>query len=160
MNHSLAKIVATAAFIAATAAPAAQAQNISNDQTLAMLNSSSILNYLSGLHPSIVNLGLENIEKRLLKRNAPEFPIWILESSTSTIMYYEGQPSFAGQPAAKLIDEDGQRFGVKALESATNSRAGWQRIKLGGVVHQMFCGQKYPFAVCTLIPARTKITPD
>ena len=160
MNHPLAKIVAAVALIAAIVSPAAQAQNISNDQTLAMLNSSTILNYLSGIHPSIVNLGLENIEKRLVKRNAPEFPIWILESSTSTILYYEGQPSFAGKPAGKLIDEDGQRFGVKALESSTKSRSGWQRIKLGGVVHQMFCGQKYPFAVCTLIPARELKNPD
>lgn len=156
MNQPMAKILAATALIASIAMPPAHAQNISNDQTLAMLNSTAILNYLSGMHPSIINMGIENIENRLLKRTAPEFPVWILESSTSTILYYDGQPAFTGQPAGKLIDEDGQRFGVKAMEFAVNSKSGWQRIKLGGKTHQMFCGQKYPFSVCTLIPSRLK----
>lgn len=153
--HKLVSRLCVAGLVAVASvasAQAAQPKNVSNDHTLAMLNSAHILNYLTAMSPEMGMRGVDAVESGFLVRPAPGFPVWILEAPSETILYYEGKKSFRGKSATLLVDEAGVRFGVKALEKAKSSKAVWQSVLLGGKTHQMYCAPKHPFSVCTLIP--------
>lgn len=140
--------------VVAVLSASAQAAPVAKDEQYrrAIQNSVHVLDYLSSLFYTMVPVGIDNIEQGHFRRLEPNFPIWVLDSESGQILYYEGQPSFKYQPAEKLVDEAGQRFGLKAWENAQRSRSKWQRVTLGGVAHDMYCAQKQPLAVCSLIP--------
>lgn len=131
---------------------AASGQQVSNERTLAQLNSLHILHYLDSLDLANVANGIPAIENKTLVRPAPTYPVWIAEMVNDKILFYEGKPEFRGESVAKLIDDAGSRFGLAALNKAKSYKPGWQFIKLGGNTYQMYCGHRSPFLVCTVIP--------
>lgn len=149
------RAIATGLLTVATVFSASvSAQDVTKEERYrrAIQNSVHVLDYLSALFYTMVPVGIDNIEQGYFRRLEPNFPIWVLDSESGKILYYEGQPTFKYQPAEKLVDEAGQRFGLKAWDNAKRSRSKWQRVTLGGVSHDMYCAQKQPLAVCSLIP--------
>lgn len=121
------------------------------DSVRAMYNAQHVTNLLHGVSPQGLEILLDKIESGKIRRPAPDQPIWILDSETKTILYYQGQPAFKNQPADNLVDDQGQRFGTRALESAKASRSGWHNLMLGGANYSAFCQSKYPTVVCSLV---------
>lgn len=117
----------------------------------AIVNSTQLLNFISGVEPAAMTYILQNIENGEVRRVAPSYPVWIIDSSTGTLMYYQGQKSFRGQSATRLVDDKGFRFGQRALDMAKNSRSTWLRIELAGKEYKAYCASKAPFVVCSLI---------
>ena len=72
--------------------------------------------------------------------------------ATETILYYQGQPDFAGKPVAQLVDDAGFRFGQKALEDGKHTRSGWLTLTLGGKRYSAYCNERYPTITCSLVP--------
>lgn len=120
--------------------------------TRAMLNSTQIATMIDGVLPEKIHNVIENLESGKLKRIAPEQPVWIIETIDGTILYYQGQPGFKGQSANLLVDDAGHRFGLKALESARQSRSVWVSLKLGSANYKAYCRAQEPVVVCSLIP--------
>lgn len=120
-------------------------------QTRAMLNSTELINFLSGVVPEGLPTILENIQNNTVKRIAPNYPVWIIESEGGNILYYQGQKGFVGQSATRLVDDNGFRFGLRALEMARKSKGTWLNIKLGGAEYKAYCASKAPYVVCSLI---------
>ena len=116
----------------------------------AILNAGSITVKLHGVYPQVMRQAVQRIAEGKLPRLAPEQPIWIMESETGTILYYQGQPSFTDQPASKLIDDEGQRFGQVAIDRARESRSTWLSINLAGVYYRAYCKAQVPTVVCSL----------
>jgi len=87
-----------------------------------------------------------------IARYAPELPVWIIDTDSGELLYYQGQPTFKGQSAGLLVDDAGLRFGQKALDNARASKSGWVRIALGGAGYSAYCHSKHPTVVCSLIP--------
>lgn len=151
------KLTATLSRFLATAGVAGllmctSAAHAEDDRTKAMRNATQIATMLDGVVPEKLHNVIENLETGKLKRIAPNQPIWILETVDGTILYYQGQPSFKGQPASKLVDEEGNRFGLKALEAARQSRSIWLRLKLGEGDYRAYCRAQEPIVACSLIP--------
>ncbi len=119
--------------------------------TQAITNSTQLLNLVSGVVPSGLPRVLDGIHTGVVKRIAPSYPVWILESEQNSILYYQGQKAFAGQNATRLVDDNGLRFGLQALENAAKSRSTWLRMTLSGVEYRAYCASKAPFVVCSLI---------
>lgn len=134
-----------------TAHAEGSARNISDAKALAMLNSNHILTLLQAIDPLASRDGLDKLAKGKFSLPAPDMPIWVMEYNSGTILYYQGQPTYSGQPVAKLVDEKGVRFGTQAMERAKQSKSSWVRVTLGGKEFDMFCGQRYPFGVCTVV---------
>jgi hypothetical protein len=121
-----------------------------------MVNSTELLNLLNGVddnteHTHALDLMVEHIEKGEVHRYAPKYPVWILRSDTGKLLYYQGEKAFRGQDAARLVDDNGFRFGQKAADQGKNSRSTWVSLSLGGQSYRAYCGSKQPFVVCTLI---------
>lgn len=119
-------------------------------QERAMLNATHLSNQLQGVVASRMLSVVDKIATGKIKRLAPEQPVWIMETIDGSILYYQGQPGFAKQPASKLVDDVGQRFGLKALENARNSRSGWVSLTLASKQYRAFCASRYPTVVCSL----------
>lgn len=122
-----------------------------DDNSRAIVNSTELLNFLSGVVPEGMPHLMENLQNGKIKRVAPNYPVWIINSESGNLLYYQGQKSFTGQPASRLVDDNGFRFGQRALDMALNSRSTWLRIVLGGQTYSAYCGSKAPFVVCSLI---------
>lgn len=118
----------------------------------AIINSTELLNFISAVVPVALPNILQNIQNGEVKRFAPEYPVWILESENNTILYYQGQKSFVGQNANRLIDDNGFRFGQRALDQGKNSRSTWIRLTLTGKDYRAYCASKAPYVVCSLVP--------
>jgi hypothetical protein len=121
-----------------------------------MVNSTEMLNLLNGVddnteHTHALDLMVENIEKGVVHRYAPKYPVWILRSDTGKLLYYQGEKAFRGQDASRLVDDNGFRFGQRAVDQGKNSRSTWVNLSLGGQSYRAYCGSKQPFVVCTLI---------
>ncbi len=144
-NALSASVISGLAFSLSTAAHAEDAN------VKAITNSTQLLNLVSGVVPSGLPRVLESIHTGVVKRIAPSYPVWVLESEQHSILYYQGQPTFAGQNATRLVDDKGLRFGLQALENAGKSRSTWLRLTLSGVEYRAYCASKAPFVVCTLI---------
>lgn len=116
----------------------------------AILNSTKMVEYLHTVEAQHIQMVLDKIESGQFRRLAPELPVYVVEVLSGTIVYYQGEPGFKGQPAGRLVDDQGSRFGDKALSYGKASRSGWIRMNLGGKSIQAFCKSQYPFVACTL----------
>lgn len=123
-----------------------------DEKTKAMLNATQIATMLDGVVPEKLHNVIEHLETGKLKRVAPNHPVWILETVDDTILYYQGQPSFKGQPANLLVDEAGNRFGLKAINAARQSRGIWLNLRLSAADYQAYCRAQEPIVACSLIP--------
>lgn len=132
----------------ALGAGAAQAQDV---KAQAIQNSTRLLNFVDGVLPEFMPQMLHSIESGEVARVAPNMPVWIISADTGNILYYQGQPAFAGQAASRLVDDNGFRFGLRAVENARNSKSSWVTIQLGGAAYNAYCATKAPFVVCSLI---------
>lgn len=116
----------------------------------AMHNTERISTLLHGVVPDQMPAMVNSIATGKVQRFAPEQPVWIIDASVGTILYYQGNPDFAGQPASKLVDDSGVRFGQKAVDSAKNSKASWLLLNLGGQKYPAYCSEWAPTVVCSL----------
>lgn len=117
----------------------------------AIVNSTELLNFLSGVNPEAMPHILENIENGAVRRIAPSYPVWIIDSSTGTLLYYQGQKGFRGQAASRLVDDKGFRFGQRAVDMAKNSKSTWIKLVLASKDYKAYCASKAPFVVCSLV---------
>ena len=117
----------------------------------AIINSTELLNLVTAVVPVAVPNIIENIQNGAVKRIAPEYPVWILESEQGKILYYQGQKNFVGESASRLIDDNGFRFGQRALDQGQSSRSTWIRLTLSGKEYRAYCASKAPFVVCSLV---------
>lgn len=130
-------------------ASAAQAQD---KNSRAIQNAMRLTAFLDAVPKEQQGTILEKIESGDIPRYAPEQPVWIIDTESGSLLYYQGQSTFKGQAAAQLVDDAGVRFGQKALENGRASKSGWVRIILGGSGYSAYCHSKYPTIVCSLIP--------
>jgi hypothetical protein len=119
----------------------------------AMHNAERLSVTLGQVIPSYVQSTIAEIASGKVKRYAPEEPVWIMEMDQGTILYYQGQDGFTGQPADKLVDDNGQRFGQLALTKAKSSTSSWLTLKLGGQSYPAFCVSHDPLVICSLAVA-------
>lgn len=112
---------------------------------------SNLLNVLSGVATPVVPAMLAKLDAGQLPLGAPKNPVWVLDGNTGTILYYQGEPGFTGKPANRLVDEDGVRFGVRALDTLAQARPRWMRLKLGGLEYSAYCAAREPFVVCSVM---------
>ena len=127
---------------------AAQAQDAN---ARAIMNSTHLLTFVDGVIPEGIPNVLRALETGEISRLEPTFPVWIISSDTGNVLYYQGQKSFAGQAASRLVDDAGFRFGLSALENARKSKSSWVKLTLGGVQYSAYCATKAPFVVCSLV---------
>lgn len=118
----------------------------------AILNATRLSNYIHSTEPSLQHLMIKRIEKEEVQRIAPSHPVWIIDASEEIILYYQGQASFRGQPANRLVDDSGFRFGQRAVEMAHASRSTWMTLNLDGKEYSAYCASNAPTVVCSLIP--------
>jgi hypothetical protein len=116
----------------------------------AIRNTELLSTSLHGVLESQMSAMVKNIASGKVRRFAPEQPIWIIDASAGTILYYQGNADFTGQPASKLVDDNGVRFGQKAIDSAKNSKATWLTLHLGGQKYPAYCSEWAPTVVCSL----------
>lgn len=117
----------------------------------AILNANRVTELLHSVAPSLLHTMVAKVASGEAKRLAPSQPIWILNQIDGSILYYEGQPSFTGKAAAQLVDDNGFRFGQKALDNASKSKSGWVGLALNGQPYKAYCKAKYPTVVCSLV---------
>ena len=141
--------VAVFGISAATIALTVQAQD---KNARAIQNTTRLTAFLDAVPRSELGTVIKNIDSGAIARYAPEQPVWIIDTETGTLLYYQGQEGFKGQSAGLLVDDAGVRFGQKALDNGRASRSGWVRIALGGAAYSAYCHSKYPTIVCSLIP--------
>jgi hypothetical protein len=134
----------------AIAAPLAHAGDPGEARVRAMRNAEQLSTLLHGVLPEQLKVMVDSIATGKVKRMAPEQPVWVLETISSSILYYQGQPGFAGQSADRLVDDNGQRFGLKALQNAKASRDTWMTVSMGGQNYPAYCVAQYPTVVCSL----------
>lgn len=120
-------------------------------KTRAIYNATNISERLHEVHPTQLPVIINSIKKNKVKRVAPEQPIWILDSTSGVILYYQGQDSFAGQSANQLVDDLGLRFGQAAVTKAKASLSSWNTLTLGGRKYLSYCHAHAPTVVCSLI---------
>ncbi|GBG14571.1 integration host factor subunit beta [Novimethylophilus kurashikiensis] len=145
------------AFLCSTLALASVPAHAEDAHTRAIMNSTSLLNYLSGVLPEALPSVLTQINNGTIKRIAPEDPVWIINADTNQILYYQGQPTFTNKDASQLVDDIGQRFGQKAVANAKVARNTWLTIVMGGLSYGAYCANKYPFLVCSLNPEGSEL---
>lgn len=131
--------------------PAAKAEDAN---AKAVLNATYLTTMLHGVVPSQLLVMVEKIANGKTSRPAPDQPVWILETISGTILYYQGQPEFAQKPAAQLVDDNGIRFGMRAIEQGKASKSSWSTIALGGKSYRAYCASQYPTVVCSLVIQR------
>jgi hypothetical protein len=117
----------------------------------AIMNSTHLLTFVDGVIPEGIPNVLKSLENGEIERLEPTFPVWIISSDTGNVLYYQGQKSFAGQSASRLVDDVGFRFGLSALENARKSKSSWVTLSLGGAKYSAYCATRAPFVVCSLI---------
>lgn len=137
-------VTSTALLMSATA-------HAQDAQTRAMMNSMAIINLLEGVVPEGLPNLLEQIRSGQVQRVAPKYPVWILETERHSILYYQGQPAFTGQNATRLVDDNGFRFGQRALEQALRTRNTWLTLVLSGATYKAYCAARPPYVACSLI---------
>ncbi|WP_157643865.1 hypothetical protein [Burkholderia ubonensis] len=130
---------------------AATAAHAEDANATAIVNSTELLNFLSGVVPEAMTHILDNIQNGQVRRVAPNYPVWIIDSDNGTLLYYQGQKEFRGQSAGRLVDDTGFRFGQRALDMAKNSRSTWIKLQLAGKEYKAYCASKAPFVVCSLV---------
>ncbi|MBK3780142.1 hypothetical protein G3A43_07715 [Paraburkholderia aspalathi] len=130
--------------------PAAHARASDDARVRAIRNTELLSTMMHGVLPEQMPVMVDNIATGKVQRFAPEQPVWIIDASTGTILYYQGNTGFAGQPASKLVDDNGVRFGQKAIDSAKNSKATWLTLHLGGQSYPAYCSEWAPTVVCSL----------
>lgn len=116
----------------------------------AIRNATRTIEYLHSVPATEIKRPLEAIAANKFARPAPEQPMWIVEILGGTILYYQGQPEFKNQPADRLVDDNGTRFGERAIAYGKGSKSGWIRLKLGENSYQAYCKSQYPFVACSL----------
>lgn len=117
----------------------------------AIQNSQRISNSYFGVEPAQWPVITMFLEKKPNQRIAPEQPVWVLNTDSNTILYYQGQPTFAGNSAAQLVDDSGIRFGVQALDNARNDQSAWLKLTLAGKKYDAYCTSRRPIVVCSLV---------
>ncbi|WP_157639905.1 hypothetical protein [Burkholderia ubonensis] len=127
------------------------AANAEDANAKAIVNSTELLNFLGAVDPDGLPHILENIQNGQVRRVAQNYPVWIIDSDKGTLLYYQGQKSFQGQSASRLVDDTGFRFGQRALDMAKNSRSTWVKLSLAGKEYKAYCASKAPFVVCSLV---------
>lgn len=115
-----------------------------------ILNSTRTLEYLHSVTASEIKRPLDYINEGKFKRPYEHQPMWIVEILGGSILYYQGEPTFRNQPASRLIDDVGGRFGERAIAMGKASRSGWVKLSLGKQGYQAYCKSQYPFVACTL----------
>lgn len=150
--NKIAKYYLAAFSASALAFGAVSTAHAEDPNARAIVNSTELLNLVSAVVPVALPNILQNIQNGEVKRIAPEYPVWILETEQGTILYYQGQKSFVGQSASRLIDDNGFRFGQRALDQGKNSRSTWIRMTLTGKEYRAYCASKAPYVVCSLVP--------
>lgn len=145
-------MLAVASMCALLSAPAH-----AGDQEDAIMNATQIATMLDGVHPNFLHNVLRMIETGELKRIAPKHPVWILEIVDGTILYYQGQPEFKGKPANLLVDDTGNRFGMRAVNWGKDSLSRWVTLQLANQTFKAYCRTQQPFVVCSLIPEGVKV---
>lgn len=148
-NPLFAWIFATCALALSVQSPVAVAEDATQ---LAIHNATYLTEMLHGVIPAQIQVMLERISNGTLRRPASDQPVWVLEIINGTILYYQGQPSFATQPAAQLVDDAGFRFGTRAIDNGKASKSAWITLQLGGGNYRAYCATRYPFVVCSLLP--------
>ena len=138
-------------FISASLMLGAPAAHAEDANARAILNSTKLLNYLGGVVPEALPGLMKSIQNGQVPRLEPSFPVWIISSDTGNLLYYQGQKEFVGQAASRLVDDNGARFGRRALDSARNSNSTWVKLTLAGADYKAYCASKAPFVVCSLI---------
>lgn len=113
-------------------------------------NAQRITVNLHSVLPERIMMVVKKIAERELPRRAPEQPIWILDTSSGLLLYYEGEESFAMKPVSQLVDDNGVRFGQKALELGKASKSGWLSVTLSGKTYKAYCHSFWPTVVCSL----------
>lgn len=139
-------------FLACSIVSFTPAANAQDKNARAIQNSTRLTAFLDAVPAEYVMTIVDKIASGEIERFAPEQPVWIIDTSTGSLLYYQGQPSFKGQSASLLVDDGGIRFGQKALDNGRNSRSGWVNVALGGGAYTAYCHSKYPTIVCSLIP--------
>lgn len=141
-----------AVFLGASLAVCTLGAQAETSKELAVQNATYLTTLLLAVDSAQASRMLAKISEGKIGRPAPDQPVWILNSEQGAILYYQGQPGFAGQPATALLDDDGMRFGLKAIERAKAARSGWLALKLGAKRYSAYCQAKTPFVVCSLVP--------
>lgn len=116
----------------------------------AILNSVQLTELLHGVAPERLQFMVDRIAKGEVPLTAPNQPVWVMNSISGDILYYQGQASFRGKPASYLVDDVGFRFGQKSIQDAKNHKFGWINLNLGGTSYRAYCKAQYPVVVCTL----------
>ncbi len=128
------------------------AAHAETEKELAIQNATYLTTMLMGTAPGFDARLVRRIADGSLQRPAPKQPIWILNSDTQSILYYQGKPEFTGKPAVDLVDDTGSRFGLKALDWLKIAKSGWLSMTLAGKRYSAYCHTKTPYAVCSLVP--------
>jgi len=150
MNFIKATLLAAVSAVSFTASAASA--NASSPRELAAYNSTYIMSVLQGADDLEVRGVITKFAKGTLQRPAPSYPVWILETQLASILYYEGNPSFADKAASLLVDDAGSRFGSIAIANAEKSKSSWLTLKLNQRDYPAYCHAQAPLVVCTLIP--------
>ena len=123
---------------------------IASEFDRAIRNANYINVKLHAVYPAVMLQVVKDIASGAIIRLAPEQPIWIMDSISGTILYYQGQPNFTNQAASRLVDDAGQRFGQVAIDKARQGNDVWLSIALGGQTFRAFCQSSEPTVVCSL----------
>lgn len=146
--QNLCKCAATVTIISGFSSTLAHADT---DTERAMLNAGRLVEALKSVDDLAVDTIVSKISNGTFLRYAPEQPVWLINESTRSIMYYQGQQGFAGQSAEQLVDDVGTRFGIKALDNAKASRSGWIQLVLAGKAYKAYCAHRAPYTACSLV---------
>lgn len=117
----------------------------------AIQNSQRISNSYFGVEPAQWPVITMFLDKKPNQRIAPEQPVWVLNTESNMILYYQGQPTFTGKSASQLVDDSGLRFGIQALENARNDLSGWLKLTLAAKKYDAYCTSRRPIVVCSLV---------
>lgn len=142
--------LAAMSIVASAFALAPQPAFAQDAKELALENSTHLVTLLHAVMPPQLPTLLENVANGTVQRIAPNQPVWIMETIHQSILYYQGQPAFAGKQASQLVDDEGVRFGLQAIESAKRSKSRWVYLTLGGQKYHAYCASQYPLVVCSL----------
>lgn len=140
-----------ASLLACTLLGAGSTARADSPEARAIRSTQSYMNMLHAVVPERITFVINRIAEGSVHSYAPDQPLWIIEGETGAILYYQGQDAFKGAHASRLVDDEGFRFGAKALELLGKDRSGWMRVKLGGEIYQAYCDTRFPFAICSLV---------
>ena len=122
-----------------------------DSRSRAIRNTQHIMNSYYGVEADRWPVVTMFLDKNQKQRVAPEQPVWVLNTESNAILYYQGQPTFAGKSASQLVDDSGIRFGIQALENASNDRSGWHKLTLAAKKYDAYCYSRRPIVVCSLV---------